>query len=187
MMISSEDHHIMGAKAMMESDKNCLRVILIILLIPALFLGALIWWSSSMMKFKHIYYYQSDEEKAAANGTLMPDLANYIERSGLRGFQDTEEQIETVTFGSLDELTEAIPALKCYTYKPTTNGKDIKGKKVKIYEIDSVTPFSSKTSVLPLNFNLIEPDSQKLYWNWKYSICEYKDGSCRFVILVCPR
>ena len=55
-----------------------------------------------------------------------------------------------------------------------------------IPEVPFIEAQNGRSSVLPLNFSLVEPDSQRNSWTWKYSIYEYKDGSCRFVILVTP-
>ena len=74
----------------------------------------------------------------------------------------------------------------CYKASETKSGNDINGMQVTIYEIDKVRPFSGRTSVLPLDFSLIDSDSQKNYWTWTYSIYEYSDGSCRFVMLISP-
>lgn len=112
--------------------------------------------------------------------------ANYIERYGVRGFVDADCQIETVTFNSMNNLTSAMPFLECYKDSPVSSGKDIKGKKAKVYELDTVRLFNSRSSVLPLSFDLVEKDSEKEYWTLEYIIFEYSDGTCRFVIFICP-
>ena len=45
----------------------------------------------------------------------MPVISGYIERYGERGFMDPDYQIETVSFASTGELTNAMPFLSCYT------------------------------------------------------------------------
>ena len=146
----------------------------------------LLFFSFSLASF-HVCGNFTDEEKLSeAKSALMPQIAEYIERSGVRGFQDPDVQIETRSFGSIDELVAAIPSLGCYKNAETSTGRDVKGKSAKKYEIAKVCPQNGRSSVLPLNFSLVEPDSQRNSWTWKYSIYEYKDGSCRFVILVTP-
>ena len=68
----------------------------------------------------------------------------------------------------------------------THTGSDVKNKKATIYEIESFKPFQDNKSSLPLDTSSIKPESQRKNWTWEYSIYEYSDGSCRFVILVKP-
>ena len=89
-------------------------------------------------------------------------------------------------FDSIDELVSASPYLSSYRSAQTHTGSDVKNKKATIYEIESFKPSEDKTSSLPLDTSSIKPDSQKKHWTWEYSIYEYSDGSCRFVILVKP-
>ena len=133
----------------------------------------------------HVHSNFTAEEKASlAKSALMPQIANYIERDGVRGFQDADLQIETKTFASIDELVAAMPSLGCYKNSKVSRGSDVKGKSAKKYELAKVCPVSSRQSVLPLNFSSVS--DQKVYWTWEYSILEYKDGSCRLVILEVP-
>ena len=131
----------------------------------------------------------SDEKKASlAKEALMPQIAEYIERYGTRGFQDIDLQIETRTFKNFDELVEVMPFLGSYRNAETDSGFDVKSKSAKVYKIAEVCPRYSRPYDLPLDFSEFDsdPDSTTGYWTWKYSIYEYKDGSCRFVILVVP-
>ena len=170
----------------MRSETSFIRVIVIILGVPAIFFGLVFWGMSSLVRF-HVYENLSHEQKASnARAALMPDIADYVERYGLRGFQDVDCQVETVKFDSIDNLVAAIPSLECYKRSATSDGSDIKGKKAKVYELDTVRPFNGRKSVLPLDFSYVKPDSQEEYWIWKYSIYEYKDGSCRLVVLISP-
>ena len=171
---------------MHKEDVAVIRIIIIIIAIPALLYGLVMLGCASLYKFK-VYNDSSYEEKArSANSALMPQVAEYVERHGLRGFQDVDCQVETRLFDNIDDLTAAIPSLECYKTSTTKSGNDVKGKKVTVYEIDSVRPCEGRTSVLPLDFSLVKADSQENYWTWDYSIYEYKDGSCRFVILIRP-
>ena len=95
-------------------------------------------------------------------------------------------QIETVKFDSIDDLVKAFPYLSSYKSAQTHTGSDVKNKKATIYEIESFKPSQDNTSSLPLDTSSIKPESQKKSWTWEYSIYEYSDGSCRFVILVKP-
>ena len=133
----------------------------------------------------HVSSNFSDERKASiAKTVLMPQIAKHIERTGVRGFQDPDFQVETKAFGSMDELVAAMPSLGSYKYSTVSTGSDVKGKSAKKYEIAKVCPSSSRASVLALDFSSVS-DSQ-MYWTWEYSILEYRDGSCRFVVLQVP-
>ena len=170
----------------MKSGTSFIRVIVIILSVLAIFYGLVFLGLSSFTRFQ-VHENLSYEQKASnARAALMPDVAGYVERYGLRGFQDVDCQVETVKFDSIDNLVAAIPSLECYKSSAASEGTDIKGKKAKIYEIDRVRPCEGRRSVLPLDFSHVDKNSQEEYWIWKYSIYEYKDGSCRFVMLISP-
>ena len=165
------------------------RNLFLIIAIPVgLYLLVGMFFMFSLASF-HVTSNLSEERKASlAKEALMPQIAQYVERYGTRGFQDVDLQIETRTFGSIDELVEAMPYLARYKGSEVTSGSDIKGKGAKVYEIAEVCPSNSRPSVLPLDFSTIDSDgySRMSSWTWKYSIYEYKDGSCRFVILQSP-
>lgn len=152
-------------------------VILIVLFFRGLF---------SLASFKVTGDLSEDAKVSMAEQALLPDIAEYVDRYGLRGFQDVDLQIETVKFDSIDDLVKAFPYLSSYRSAQTHTGSDFKNKKATIYEIESFKPSRDKTSSLPLDTSSIKPESQKKSWTWEYSIYEYSDGSCRFVILVKP-
>lgn len=152
-------------------------VILIVLFFRGLF---------SLASFKVTGDLSEDAKVSMAEQALLPDIAEYVDRYGLRGFQDVDLQIETVKFDSIDDLVKAFPYLSSYRSAQTHTGSDFKNKKATIYEIESFKPSQDKTSSLPLDTSSIKPESQKKSWTWEYSIYEYSDGSCRFVILVKP-
>ena len=152
-------------------------VILIVLFFRGLF---------SLASFKVTGDLSEDTKVSMAEQALLPDIAEYVDRYGLRGFQDVDLQIETVKFDSIDDLVKAFPYLSSYRSAQTHTGSDFKNKKATIYEIESFKPSKDNTSSLPLDTSSIKPESQKKSWNWEYSIYEYSDGSCRFVILVKP-
>ena len=152
-------------------------VILIVLFFRGLF---------SLASFKVTRDLSEDAKVSMAEQALLPDIAEYVDRYGLRGFQDVDLQIETVKFDSIDDLVKACPYLSSYRSAQTHTGSDFKNKKATIYEIESFKPSQDNTSSLPLDTSSIKPESQKKSWTWEYSIYEYSDGSCRFVILVKP-
>lgn len=152
-------------------------VILIVLFFRGLF---------SLASFKVTGDLSEDAKVSMAEQALLPDIAEYVDRYGLRGFQDVDLQIETVKFDSIDDLVKACPYLSSYRSAQTHTGSDFKNKKATIYEIESFKPSQDNTSSLPLDTSSIKPESQKKSWTWEYSIYEYSDGSCRFVILVKP-
>ena len=140
----------------------------------------------SLAGFKVTKDLSDDAKVSQAEQALLPDIAEYVDRYGLRGFQDVDLQIETVKFDSIDELVSAFPYLSSYKSTQTHTGSDVKNKKATIYEIESFKPSHDNTSSLPLDTSSIKPESQRKNWTWEYSIYEYSDGSCRFVILVKP-
>ena len=152
-------------------------VILIVLFFRGLF---------SLASFKVTGDLSEDAKVSMAEQALLPDIAEYVDRYGLRGFQDVDLQIETVKFDSIDDLVKACHYLSSYRSAQTHTGSDFKNKKATIYEIESFKPSQDNTSSLPLDTSSIKPESQKKSWTWEYSIYEYSDGSCRFVILVKP-
>ena len=152
-------------------------VILIVLFFRGLF---------SLAGFKVTKDLSDDAKVSQAEQALLPDIAEYVDRYGLRGFQDVDLQIETVKFDSIDDLVKACPYLSSYRSAQTHTGSDFKNKKATVYEIESFKPSQDNTSSLPLDTSSIKPESQKKSWTWEYSIYEYSDGSCRFVILVKP-
>ena len=171
-----------------KPKKYARNVILIISIPVGLYLLVGLVFMFSLGGF-HVNNNLSDEEKASlAKEALMPQIAEYVERYGTRGFQDVELQIETRTFKSIDELVEAIPYLGRYKKSESGSGSDIKGKSARVHEIAEVRPVNSRPASLPLDFSIVDSDSSSRleYWTWKYSIYEYKDGSCRFVILQIP-
>ena len=148
-------------------------------------LGLILMYAAFSLTTYHVSSNFTDERKAAiAKSVLMPQIAKHIERTGVRGFQDPDFQVETKAFGSMDELVAALPSLGSYKYSTVSTGSDVKGKSAKKYEIAKVCPSSSRASVLALDFSSVS-DSQ-MYWTWEYSILEYRDGSCRFVVLQVP-
>ena len=163
------------------------RNVLIIIAIPVAFyliMGFAFMFSLATYQTKSNL---SDEGKASlAKEALMPQIAQYIERYGTRGFQDVDLQIETRTFKSIDELVEAMPYLASYKGSESVSGSDVKGKSAKVYEIAEVRPCGTRPMPLPLNYGIVDSDSPSTmeYYTWKYSIYEYKDGSCRFVVLM---
>lgn len=161
------------------------NVFLIIAIPVGLYLLVGMFFMFSLASF-HVTSNLSEERKASlAKEALMPQIAEYIERYGTRGFQDIDLQIETRTFKNFDELVETMPYLARYKDSESVSGSDIKGKSAKVYEIAEVRPCGNRPMPLPLNYGIVDSDSSSImeYYTWKYSIYEYKDGSCRFVIL----
>jgi len=172
----------------MSSTIKTVGNVIIIASIPVIVIVLFYSWAYSLTGFK-VHKNLSHEEKASqAEQALMPELTDYIDRYGLRGFQDIDLQIETIKFDSIDELVETFPYLACYENAETHEGNDVKNNRATIYEIATYSTSNGRTgtSRLPLDTSSINSDSHNKNWTWKYSIYEYKDGSCRFVILVMP-
>ncbi len=127
----------------------------------------------------------SEERVSLAEEALKPQIADYVERCGTRGFQDVELRIETVKFSSKEEMAEKISLGTALDGLPV-NGSDMKSKKEGEYEIEAFRPYDGVNSKVGADTSLIGSDSLKEYWTWHYSIHEYRDGSCRFIVLVMP-
>ena len=172
-----------------KKPKHFMRTVLLIIAIPvALYILLFFAFVFSLVTFQ-VQGNLSDENKASlAREALMPQIAEYIERFGTRGFQDIDLQIETRTFNNIDELVAVMPYLGRYKDAESSEGSDVKGKSAKVYEIAEVRPCGYRPMPIPLNYGIVDSDSPSTmeYYTWKYSIYEYKDGSCRFVILVKP-
>ena len=170
----------------MSSNKETVAKVIILTAIPVI-LGVLFFRGLFSLASFHVTKDLSYDAKVSqAKQALLPDIAQYVDRYGLRGFQDVDLQIETVKFDSIDELVATFPYLSSYGTSETHIGNDVKNKKATVYEIETFKPSKDETSSLPLDTGSIKPDSQVKNWTWEYSIYEYSDGSCRFVILVKP-
>ena len=170
----------------MSSNKETVAKGIIIAAIPVILIVLFFRGLFSLAGFKVTKDLSDDAKVSQAEQALLPDIAEYVDRYGLRGFQDVDLRIETVKFDSIDELVSAFPYLSSYKSAQTHTGSDVKNKKATIYEIESFKPFQDNKSSLPLDTSSIKPESQRKNWTWEYSIYEYSDGSCRFVILVKP-
>ena len=170
----------------MSSNKGTAGKVIILIAIPVIVVVLFFRGLYSLASFHVTKDLSYDAKVSQAEQALLPDIAQYVERYGLRGFQDVDLQIETVKFDSKSELIETFPYLSSYRTVEPQNGRDVKDKKATVYEIESFKPSIDNTSSLPLDTSSIKPDSQVKNWTWEYSIYEYSDGSCRFVILVRP-
>lgn len=121
----------------------------------------------------------AEDRVSLAKQALKPQIADYVERYGTRGFQDIDLQIESVKFGSREEMAEKLFIGQALDGLPVNN-------KEAEYEIETLRPSDGSNSKVGADISLISSDSQKQYWTWHYSIHEYKDGSCRFIVLVVP-
>ena len=88
-----------------KKPKHFMRTVLLIIAIPVtLYIFLFFAFVFSLVTFQ-VQGNLSDEKKASlASEALMPQIAEYIERFGTRGFQDIDLQIETRTFKNIDEL-----------------------------------------------------------------------------------
>lgn len=128
----------------------------------------------------------SEDRGSLAEQALMPQMADYVERYGTRGFQDVELKIETVKFSSLEEMAEKLNLGKSIDALNAAKGSDMKNQKDAVYDLNSIRPVDRRYSDVGADFSLIKTDSLKESWTWNYSIQTYKDGSCRFIVLILP-
>ena len=126
----------------------------------------------------------SEDRVSLAEQALMPQIADYVERYGTRGFQDIELQIETVKFISMEEMAEKLNLGRAIDDLKATKGSDNKGKKEATYELDTVSASDSGSSKVIVDTSLAGSDSERRNLTWHYSIQVYKDGSCRFIVLI---
>ena len=161
----------------------------------------------SLLSF-HVHTNLSPDTKSKmASLARRPGIASYIERYGDRGPMDIDYQIETRTFPNLSALANSIspvepvseelaielgltPSVSSQSASAVTGienavsqatprtGTDLNGKKAKIYKIDYYCPASEP------DFDPDGPYNQENYWSWTYSVYEYSDGTCRFVVNV---
>ena len=127
-----------------------------------------------------------EDRVSLAEQALMPRIADYVERYGTRGFQDPDLQIETVKFSSLEEMAEKLKLGRAIDELNAAKGSDKKVKNEATYELESVRPCDGGSSKIIVDISLVGPDSQRTDWTWHYSVQEYKDGSCRFIVRVAP-
>lgn len=170
----------------MSSNKETVAKGIILAAIPVIIIVLFFRGLLSLASFQVTKDLSYDAKVSQAKQALLPDIAQYVDRYGMRGFQDVDLQIETVKFDSIGELAETFPYLSSYGTVEPQSGRDVKNKKATVYEIETFKPSRDKSSSLPLDTSSIKPDSQVKNWTWEYSIYEYSDGSCRFVILVKP-
>ena len=165
---------------------------LVIGLIPLILFLLVFAFGYSIVSWQVKTDFTSEDKVYLAQKALIPELADYVERTGTRGFQDVDLQIETCAFSSVDELCAALPpeaedvVRRVFDSTPES-AADLKRKRVKEYKIDSICPFDNRNSLLPLDLGIVDKYELMKYWEWDYSVYEYKDGTYRFVVLVRPR
>ena len=188
----------------MEKEKRVFNPVPFVVIFLALMVAFIfVYGIHSIISF-HVHTDLSPEKKAQmASFAKCSSMAGYIERYGDRGPMDIDYQIETCTFPSLAAVGSSIhvEAVNEEIYKvlgkssgsssttktwieaavsqatPRT-GKDLKGKKAKVYQVDYYCPASEPGYVSDGSYN------QEDYWEWTYSVYEYPDGTYRFVVNV---
>ena len=185
-----------------------LFIVLYAVVIPCLFYYGLY----SLTKFRVRKDLSPETKHQMATLAKCSGMEDYIERYGERGPMDIDYQIETCSFESLTDLSNAIAGeskttavdaeidkilfgssssgnqsapvpleswiIRGFSKATPRNGRDLKGKKVKIYEVDSYSPQNDKTYQTDGSYQ------QEYYWDWTYSVYEYRDGTYRFVVNV---
>ena len=188
----------------MEKEKRVFTPVPFVVIFLALMVAFIfVYGIHSIISF-HVHTDLSPEKKAQmASFAKCPGMTGYIERYGDRGPMDIDYQIETCTFPSLAAVGSSIhvEAVNEEIYKvlgessgsssttktwieaavsqatPRT-GKDLKGKKAKVYQVDYYCPASEPNYESDGSYN------QEDYWEWTYSVYEYPDGTYRFVVNV---
>lgn len=158
--------------------------VLIIIISAVLLFGVYFLAMASMVSRKVRTNLSEEDKKSFAEFALMPRLADSIESYGVRGPMDPDYQIETCKYGSKEELFKAIPQVKSKMRSTEDETDyDLKSKKVKIYNLETLYPSDSKSSSFA-DCSLIDEDSMEKYYTWEYKVYEYNDGSYRFVIYI---
>lgn len=170
----------------MNMKNKTLRTVLIILAAIAGFYILTIISFAPLTTFQWHGNLSSEDQASLARQALMPQIADYVERYGTRGFQDPDLQIETVKFSSLEEMAEKLKLGRAIDELNAAKGSDKKVKNEATYELESVRPCDGGSSKIIVDISLVGPDSQRTDWTWHYSVQEYKDGSCRFIVRVAP-
>ena len=135
--------------------------ILVILAIPVIIIALFIFGVGSLVNWKVKAALDDADKASLANQALMPGMADYVERYGMRGFQDVDLQVETCKFSSLDELYAALPsgsekAISNALSSEPVSTSDVKGKAVKLYEKYKDGKLDERIKSRCCNFVLLE-------------------------------
>ncbi|MBP1568178.1 MAG: hypothetical protein J6U36_06000 [Oscillospiraceae bacterium] len=162
------------------------RIVLIVLAAIAAHFIFLVIAFAPITTFQWHGNLSSEDRASLAEQALMPRIADYVERYGTRGFQDVDLQIETVKFSSMEEMAEKLDLGKAIDDLNVTKGSDKNGKNDATYELGTVSVSDGNQSKVMADTSLISTYSDERNWTWHYSIHQYKDGSCRFIVLISP-
>ena len=119
-----------------------------------------------------------EDQAYYAEHDILPELAGMYERYGTQGFQDIVSQRETSAYSSLDDLCNAMPEIYATAIRKTLAEsepwatKDLKGKKVNAYTVDSAD----------LQVTVPDRTEDHHHQTTHFYVFEYKNGKYRFVI-----
>ena len=94
--------------------------------------------------------------------------------------EPVDAELEEIVFGTASYGSQPKPVNtvtwieKQFAETEPRNGRDLKGKKVKIYELKSYSPIDH------MSYDSDRAYDPEDYWVWTYSVYEYPDGTYRF-------
>ena len=98
--------------------------------------------------------------------------------------EPVDAELEDLVFGTVSSRSQSKPVNtvtwieKQFAETEPRDGRDLKGKKVKIYELKSYSPIDH------MSYDSDRAYDPEDYWVWNYSVFEYPDGTYRFVVNV---
>ena len=115
--------------------KNPYSTLLMVILVPVvLYITIMLVFGHSATSWHVSELPDTGSKTSYANHTLLPGISGYIDRTGMRGFQDTELQLETREFSTLGGLYGILPQsskedLKRVMASTPVETKDIKAQR----------------------------------------------------------
>ena len=157
-----------------------LKVFLIIASVFLTFYGILFIQVARAVSWK-VHDGLTDKQKSEfSEMALMPGLAPSVERYGIKGWQDAEYLIETYRYDSVEALCDSLPVgcrdsiVKSIETGTPTTAKDVKGKRIKRYDISYGLPLVSDDELEEETYSYTFGAFRDYY------IYEYSDGTYRF-------
>ena len=157
-----------------------LKVFLIIASVFLTFYGFLFIQVARAVSWK-VHEDLTDKQKTEfGEMARMPGLAPSVERYGIKGWQDAEYLIETYRYDSVDALCDSLPVgcrdsiVKSIETGTPTTAKDVKGKRIKRYDVSYGLPMVSDDELEEETYSYTFGAFRDYY------IYEYSDGTYRF-------
>jgi len=123
----------------------------------------------------------AEQRDRYSNIALMPAIADIFERTGKRGWRDTEYMVESHLYGSYDELCDAMPDGCREAFDYSIKNDLVDEGLVRDLNGDPVKAYSLEPGYLPLIDEKDADSKYSVYSYWRYFyLLEYPDGTWRF-------